>query len=106
MTVTNPGNSATGSGAFSDSAAGPPLDADERHLDLHPQHRVDVRAAIDAGSHRIAERRADHGGPQRRHRDVRHHRHHPASGVPVTVHNVGSVTPGPGTECTDGQPDL
>ena len=27
-----------------------------------------------------------------------------ASENPVTVHNVGSVTPGTGTECTDGQP--
>ena len=27
-----------------------------------------------------------------------------ASGVPVTVDNVGSVTPGTGTECLDGQP--
>ena len=27
-----------------------------------------------------------------------------ASEVPVTVHNVGTVTPNPGTECTDGQP--
>ena len=28
------------------------------------------------------------------------------SGAPVTIHNVGSVTPNPGTTCTDGQADL
>ena len=46
VTVTNPGDSATGSGTFSDMLPDPPLlDATTRHLDLYPQPRVDVRGA-------------------------------------------------------------
>ena len=80
VTVTNPGNSATGSGTFSDPLPDPPLDAAAATWTCTPEHRVDLRVA--AGEpphgHGIADRRADHGGPQRRHGDLHHHRHHPA----------------------------
>ena len=75
VTVTNPGSSATGSGAFSDPLPDPPLDATGATWTCAPSDRVDVR-----GSRRARGRRAgvaDHGGPQRWHGDVRHHRHHP-----------------------------
>ena len=106
VTVTNPGNSATGSGTFSDPLPDPPLDAAGATWTCTRQHRVDVRGAAGeplTGTG-VAERRADHGGPQRRHGDVHHHRHHPGQRGPGDgpQRRVGHARPG--TECADGQP--
>ncbi len=106
VTVTNPGTSATASGTFSDPLPDPPLDAAGAAWTCTPS------AGSTCGSP-AANPLTGTGSP---------------TGVPitvapnggkvtfaitvtirpsataVTVDNVGSVTPNPGTECTDGQP--
>ena len=101
MTVTNPGNSATASGAFSDPLPDPPLDAAGATWTCAPSTGSTCGQPTGTGSPSgVAITVAPNGGTVTFAITVTIR----ASEVPVTVHNVGSVTPNPGTECTDGQP--
>jgi uncharacterized repeat protein (TIGR01451 family) len=102
VTVTNPGNSATGSGTFSDPLPDPPLDAPGATWTCSasgtgstcgsltgtgPPSGVPITVAPNGGTVTFTILVT-----------IR------ASGMPVTVDNVGSVTPGAGAECVDGEP--
>ena len=102
VTVTNPGNSATGSGTFSDPLPDPPLDA---------AGATWTCAATGAGS--TCGLPSGTGAPSGVPITVGPNAGTVTftitvtisiSGVPVTVDNVGLVTPGTGTECLDGKP--
>ena len=102
VTVTNPGNSATGSGTFSDPLPDPPLDAAGATWTCTP-----TGAGRRAGRRPGRDRRpvwpitvAPNGGTVTFTITVTIR----PSEVAVTVHNVGSVTPGTGTTCVNGQP--
>ena len=101
VTVTNPGNSATGSGAFSDPLPDPPLDAAGATWTCTASTGSTCGQPTGTGSPTgVAITVAPNGGTVTFAITVTIR----ASEVPVTVHNVGSVTPNPGTACTDGQP--
>ena len=73
VTVTNPSTGATATGSFSDPLPDPPLDAAGATWTCTPTGST---CGAPTG-YRIARRGGHHGGPQRRHRGLRHHRHHP-----------------------------
>ena len=101
VTVTNPGSSATGSGTFSDPLLDPPLDAPGATWTCTPSTGSTCGATAGTGPPTgVAITVAPNGGTVTFTIAVTI----TASGKPVTVDNVGSVTPGPGTACTDGQP--
>ena len=105
VTVTNPGDSATGSGTFSDPLPDPPLDAAGATWTCSAsgtgstcgQASGTGPPGVPTG---VPITVAPNGGTVTFTITVTIQ----ASGVPVTVDNVGSVTPGTGTECVDGQP--
>ena len=101
VTVTNPGNSATASGTFSDPLPDPPLDAAGATWTCAPSTGSTCGQPTGTGSPTgVPITVAPNGGTVTFTITVTIR----ASEAPVTVHNVGSVTPNPGTECTDGQP--
>ena len=101
VTVTNPGSSATGSGSFSDPLPDPPLDAATATWTCAPSTGSTCGLPTGTGSPTgVAIKVAPNGGTVTFTITVTIR----ASEAPVTVHNVGSVTPGTGTECADGQP--
>ena len=105
VTVTNPGNSATGSGTFSDPLPDPPLNAAGATWTCSAagtgstcgQPSGTGSPGVPTG---VPITVAPNGGTVTFTITVTIR----ASAVPVTVDNIGSVTPGTGTECVDGQP--
>ena len=100
VTVTNPGNSAVGSGTFSDPLPDPPLDAAGATWTCTPTGATSTCGApTGTGSPAaVAITVAPDGGTVVFAITVTIR----ISDVAVTVHNVASVTPNPGTACTDG----
>ena len=101
VTVTNPGNSATGSGTFTDMLPDPPLDATTATWTCTPAR--DRPAGDDLGHDSptgVPITVAPNGGTVTFTITVTIR----PSEMAVTVDNVGSVTPGPGTVCVNGQP--
>ena len=103
VTVTNPGNSATGSGTFSDPLPDPPLDAAGATWTCSAagtgstcgQPSGTGSPGVPTG---VPITVAPNGGTVTFTITVTIR----PSAVPVTVDNIGSVTPGTGTECVDG----
>ena len=103
MTVTNPGNSATGSGTFSDPLPDPPLDAATATWTCTPSAGSSCGGANGSGTGRPPAwpiTVAPNGGTVTFAITVTIR----PSEMAVMVDNVGSVTPGAGTACVDGQP--
>ena len=100
VTITNPGNSAVGSGTFSDPLPDPPLDAaGATWMCTATGATSTCGAATGTGSPAgVAITVAPNGGTVVFAIDVTIR----ASEVPVTVHNVGTVTTNPGTACSEG----
>ena len=101
VTVTNPGNSATASGTFSDALPDPPLDAAGAAWTCTPSSGSTCGSSTGTGSPSgVPITVAPNGGTVTFAITVTIR----PSETAVTVDNVGSVTPGSGTACVDGQP--